>query len=81
MKININHYRSGKTLLIHYLSMFPNTPKSRLMAEFSATQGLPLIICYYFLGEIIGFNDEIKDKINDFKKYYKIEHMEGETYE
>jgi hypothetical protein len=61
--------------------MFPNTSKGRLMAEFSAIRGLPLIICYYFLGEIVGFTDEIRDKINEYKKYYKIENMEGETYE
>ncbi|HLD91136.1 MAG TPA: hypothetical protein VI911_09005 [Patescibacteria group bacterium] len=81
MKININHYRTGKKILENYLKMFPNTEKSQLLAEFSATQGVPLLICYYFLGELQGFDDFIRNKIIEYKKYYDIDMMEGETYE
>lgn len=81
MKININHYRSCKELLQHFLNMFPNSDKYHLVTEFSATQGIPLIIVYYFLGEIIGFNDKILKEIENHKKFYDIKELIGEKYE
>lgn len=76
MKINIDDYSHNRKYVLNLLERKGRDSYKYIASEFAVTSGCPVFVVYYFIGEQIGFNEWIIDrmqKLAGFYGYTKIE--------
>lgn len=83
MEINLDKYRHCLDSFKYALENNKDYPKD-VVTRFSSSYGIPVIVLYYYLEEIIGkqdFIEEAKKSLTEFYGYTIIKETKGETNE
>jgi hypothetical protein len=75
MIVELDTYRINFEYVKNALETKKHPDLGRQLSELSLTTSCPIIVIYYFAGEILGFNDEINKSIESLKKFYRIEEV------
>ena len=79
MTIDLDKYRDANyNLVIEYIGNYKHLTLSELANNITCIcHDLPIIVSYYFIGEITGFTPEINRKIEMLKKFYNYDDIIG----
>jgi len=77
MKIKIDDYAHNRILVKNLLKVKGNDSYKHIASEFSVVSGCPVFVTYYFIGEEIGFNDWIIQRMVSLAKFYNYSKVES----
>jgi hypothetical protein len=77
MVIDLARYRIAFPQIKTFWERNQGRPISEFASRAAVASGAPIIVVYHYLGEIIGFNDEIKSAIERLKIFYRISEIIG----
>ena len=77
MNLDINAYRINKPALQLFIEKWVGRNKYALCSEFSCYSAVPVIAVFVYYGELYGFDDELKNRIENAKKFYGINSIIG----
>lgn len=77
MKIKIDDYAFNRPLVKNLLNRKGMDSYKDIASEFAVTSGCPIFVVYYFIGEIIGYNEWIVDRMQKIAKFYNYSSIES----
>lgn len=69
MKLNVDEHDSYRKLVKKLVERKGEDSLSAC-TEFAVTSGVSVFVIYYYLAEIIGFNDELVSRMKGVSKFY-----------
>ena len=70
MKVEIEQYAANRKLVKNLLQRKGNDSYKDIASEFSVTASIPVFVTYFYIGEIIGFNPWIVQRMKALSKFY-----------
>jgi hypothetical protein len=84
MKLDLNRYRVNAPLIQKVCQNSPESDISDLISEFAVGSHCPLVALYFYVGEGLGYTQEITGVIDRLSKFYGyteiINQLEGSPY-
>lgn len=77
MTLNPQDYIVQKKFIKSFIDSRPHFNYSRNLSEIAIATNTHIVVVSYFIGEILGFNDEIHDKIKRDMEFYGIKTVIG----
>lgn len=77
MVYDLNTYRRTiKPQIKEWCEAKGGSPETHL-SELALYTSCPIVCVGYFMGELYGFTDVLKEKIDMLEKFYRVENIEG----
>lgn len=70
MKINMDDYKHNRQLIKTMLETKDVNNYKELATNYAVGAGCPIMATYYFMGELLGFSDELVGRMQDYAKFY-----------
>lgn len=77
MTIDLNKYRVNIPVIKAWIKQKHGQNPIDFASELAVATNVPIIVVFHYIGEIIGFSDELNDKIEKLKKFYGITKIIG----
>lgn len=77
MKVSIDDYSHNRILVKNLLKRKGIDNYKNIASEFAVTSGCPVFVVYYYIGEEIGFNDWIIERMQKLAKFYTYTSIES----
>jgi len=72
MKIELSKYRINKPYIQEWVTVKKPDDIAHTASSLAIILSCPVIVVYHYLGEVLGFNEEILGSIERLKKFYQI---------
>lgn len=77
MTLDLMKYKYSLEIVRTFIEHNPNLSIKDLASRISQLTYLPIIVTYYYIGHIKGFNAEILNSIHSLTEFYNIDIIEG----
>ena len=78
MQVNLHTYVAIKKQIPFFLNKYQGREISYVANLICLATGVPVVVIYYYIGEIIGFTPEINKGIELLKEFYGYKKIVGE---
>lgn len=78
MRFSLDTYAANRAAIRRYVKPNMTEQDVELLVQRMVMMTMcPVIVVWYYVGEIIGFTEQVRQQIKSLKAFYHIDHIDG----
>lgn len=77
MNLDLRLYKATIPGIRNIIASHPSSKKSEIASIAAIATNAPIVVCCYYIGFIMGFDEELNNTINSLVSFYKYDIIEG----